>query len=443
MNTNQNQDLNQNDKNKTEARASEDDIHRASDGMDTSDQKSGHITYTPTTDGIYTYSIKDAVQNEVPARRRFTILIVLAFIAISIMLSGILIGFTLRGLTTRKKYSSVYPNGGTVNIVENRPQIETSPINYEDRTILTIPDVAAAVSPSVVEIKTESAVYDKYYGSYVSEGAGSGVIITESGFIITNNHVISGASSITVTLNSGKEYPATLIGADSESDVAVISISSSVGETLVPAVLGKSSSLVLGESVVVIGNPLGSLGGSVTNGIISSLDREIEIDGERMTLIQTNAAVNPGNSGGGMFNMYGELVGVINAKSSGDNIEGIGFAIPIDHAYSIASQLIEFGYVKGKVDHGFTLIEIDDIWDMAKYNVSSTGVYIFSSAYSDEFKNGDLITQINNVKIQSLSDIKTALSGCKVGDEVSVTVIRSRRTITGTLVLHEYAPSAN
>lgn len=439
MNTSQNQ----NDENKNLNGIDESEVHREVNRGDSSDQRSGHITYTPTTDGIYTYSIKDAAQGELPARHRFTILIVLAFIAISIMLSGILIGFTLRGLTTRKNYSSLYPNGGTVNIVESRPQIETNPINYEDRAILTIPDVAAAVSASVVEIKTESAVYDKFYGSYVSEGAGSGVIITESGFIITNNHVISGASTITVTLSNGKEYPATLIGADSESDIAVISISPSVGETLTPAVLGRSNSLVLGESVVVIGNPLGSLGGSVTNGIISSLDREIIIDGETMTLIQTNAAVNPGNSGGGMFNMYGELVAIINAKSSGENIEGIGFAIPIDHAYSIASQLVEFGYVKGKVDHGFTLIEISDIWDMAKYNVSSTGVYIFSSAYSEEFNNGDLITQFNGVKIQSLSDIKLALNGCKVGDEVSVTVVRNRRTVNGTLILHEYTPSTN
>ena len=309
------------------------------------------------------------------------------------------------------------------------------------RTLLSIPDIAAAVSASVVEIKTESAVYNQFYGSYVSTGAGSGVIITNTGFIITNHHVVNGASTITVKLTNGSEYPASLVGSDSESDIAVISINPR--EQLTPAYLGKSSSLVLGESVVVIGNPLGSLGGSVTNGIISALDREIIIDGEQMTLIQTNAAVNPGNSGGGMFNMYGELVAVINAKSGGENIEGIGFAIPIDHAFDIASQLMEYGYVKGKVDHGFTLIEISDVWDMAKYNVSSTGVYIFSSAYSNDFKNGDLIKSINGTEIKTIADIKLALKGCKVGDSVSVSVYRGRNEVTASLVLREYTPTNN
>ena len=397
------------------------------------------ISYTPNPDGIYSYSVKETIPNEVSLKKRFALMFLVVLIGTALIMGGILIGFTLKAFNYNENYSSNYPSQGTVNIVDNRPAIETNPINYNDRALLTVPDIAASVSPSVVEIKTESAVYNQFYGSYVSKGAGSGVIITDTGFIITNHHVIEGASTVTVKLSNGNEYPATLVGTDAESDIAVISITPR--EALTPSYLGKSESLVLGESIVVIGNPLGSLGGSVTNGIISALDRAITIGGEEMTLIQTNAAVNPGNSGGGMFNMYGELVGIINAKSSGENIEGIGFAIPIDHAYSIASQLIEFGYVKGKVDHGFTLIEINDFLDMAKYGVRNTGVYIFASEYSDSFKKGDLIRSVNGVQISYISDIKTALKNCKIGDTVDISVYRNGKTFTEKLVLREYAPN--
>jgi len=409
-----------------------------SDSSSRNDDKTSHISYTPNVDGIYSYSIKDTIPNEVPFRRRFLLMFIIVLSGIFLIMGGVLIGFTLKSFSYNHAYSDSYPNQGTVNIVDNRPTIETKPVNYDDRVLLSIPDVATAVSASVVEIKTESAVYNQFYGSYVSEGAGSGVIITDTGFIITNHHVIDKASTVTVKLSNGNEYPATVIGTDSESDIAVISISPR--EELKPAFLGKSETLVLGESIVVIGNPLGSLGGSVTNGIVSALDRDIIIDGEAMTLIQTNAAVNPGNSGGGMFNMYGELIGVINAKSSGENIEGIGFAIPIDHTYTIASQLIEFGYVKGKVDHGFTLIEINDSWEALRYGVSEIGVYIYSSGYSEDFRNGDLIKTVNGKDIKKVTDIKAALRSCKVGDRVSITVQRGRSAVTAELELHEYIP---
>lgn len=404
----------------------------------TQDSGSGHISYTPSENGVYNYSIKDTIPNEPSTTRRVVLLISLLLAGIFLLIGGIIIGAMLKAISNHPKYSESFPSNGTVNIVNNRPAIETKPVNYNDRTLLSVSDIAAAVSASVVEIKTESAVYNNFYGSYVSEGAGSGVIITDSGFIITNHHVIDEASTITVKLNNGNEYPAELIGSDAESDIAVISITAI--EELSPAYLGTSSSLIVGENIVVIGNPLGSLGGSVTNGIISALGRDIIIDGNEMTLIQTNAAVNPGNSGGGMFNMYGELVGIINAKSSGENIEGIGFAIPIDHAFNISSQLIEYGYVRGKVDHGLTLIEINDFWDMAKYNVSNTGVYIFSSAYSTELKNGDLIKSINGIDIKKIDDIKSALRSNKVGDSINVTVYRGKYTISINLTLREYTP---
>src|SRR5699024_342301 len=151
------------------------------------------------------------------------------------------------------------------------------------------------------------------FQQYVSSGAGSGVILTQDGYIVTNHHVIEDANSITVRTRSGDEYNASLVGSDEQSDLAVLKIDAT---GLTPAVLGDSTTLEVGELAIAIGNPLGELGGSVTSGIISALDREMTIDGQTMTLLQTDAAVNPGNSGGGLFNANGDLIGIVNAKSS-------------------------------------------------------------------------------------------------------------------------------
>ena len=183
---------------------------------------------------------------------------------------------------------------------------------------LAIPEVAELVKDSVVEITTEQIVTGSFMQQYVSEGAGSGVIITADGYLVTNHHVIEGATNINVRLADGKEYKAKLIGSDAKTDLAVIKIDA---KELKPAAFGASSELLVGEEVVAVGNPLGKLGGTVTKGIISALDREITIDNTTMRLLQTDTAINPGNSGGGMFNTSGQLVGVINAKSAGEEIE--------------------------------------------------------------------------------------------------------------------------
>lgn len=304
--------------------------------------------------------------------------------------------------------------------------------------LMTKAQAAALVKDSVVEITTEQVVKGSSFHQYVQSGAGSGVIIAAEGYVITNNHVISGASKITVRLTNGNEYEAKLIGTDASSDIAVIKISPD--EKLTVATLGASSKLSIAEEVIVIGNPLGELGGTVTNGIVSALAREISINGEIMTLIQTNATVNPGNSGGGMFNLYGELVGVVNAKSSGSDVEGLGFAIPIDTAYDIVLQLMDYGYVRGKVDHGLELLDINDLFTAASYRVSSLGVYVLESRYTDEIRNGDRIASINGHEVSTSAGVKEALSGCKVGDTVNVTVVRGGRFYDVTLTLKELVP---
>ena len=190
-----------------------------------------------------------------------------------------------------------------------------------------------------------------------SIGSGSGVIISKDEknndgyFIVTNNHVIEGATNIKVTLSNGTVYDAVLIGRDENTDLAVLKI---VASELKVAPIGKSTDLLVAEEVLIIGNPLGTLGGSATNGIISAKNRVLSIDGYEMTLLQTNAAVNPGNSGGAMFNMSGQLVGVVNAKFTDEAVEGIGFAIPIDTAKPIIEDLINYGYVKGRSNLGLS-----------------------------------------------------------------------------------------
>lgn len=299
----------------------------------------------------------------------------------------------------------------------------------------TVATVAAVALPSVVEIRTEAVVNNSFYGQYVTEGAGSGVVISSDGYIVTNNHVISGASNITVRFTNGDEHKAELIGTDAQTDIAVIKIKA---ENLVPAVFGDSSTLVIGELTVAIGNPLGELGGTVTDGIVSALDREITVEGENMVLLQTNAAVSPGNSGGGLFNSKGELIGVVNAKSSGSSVEGLGFAIPINTAKPIIKDLIEKGHVTGRPSIGISIIEVTTDYQRYMYGVSDYGVYI-QKALNEEFKSGDRIIAIDGNSVSSASDIKSIINEHKVGDTVTVTVSRKNKIVDVVVTLIDSA----
>lgn len=307
----------------------------------------------------------------------------------------------------------------------------------------TFAQVAEMTAASVVEITTETVVNGSYFGQYVSSGAGSGVIITTEGYIITNHHVIAGASSITVKLkDDDTEYEAKLIGSDSQTDIAVIKIDA---PNLQAAKLGNSDQLVVGEAVIAVGNPLGSLGGTVTNGIISALDREIEIDGQLMTLLQTNAAINPGNSGGGLFNGNGMLIGIVNAKSSGSDIEGLGFAVPINTAITVAEDLINHGYVKGRVSMGVTLIDITDAKTAMQYHVQYLGCYVQSvqrggSGDQAGLESGDYILSMAGISVSTSADVSKILGEYNIGDSVPMVVYRNRREVSITITLQEEAP---
>lgn len=306
----------------------------------------------------------------------------------------------------------------------------------------TYEQVSEAVSATVVEITTESIATDSYFwGNYVTSGAGSGVIISADGMIITNNHVVSGASAIRVRLSDGTEYEATVVGTDADTDIAIVKIEA---ENLPFALLGDSDSVRVGEEVLAVGNPLGELGGTVTNGIVSALSREVTIDGTKMTLIQMNAEVNPGNSGGGLFNLYGELIGVVNAKSttssSGISVEGIGFAIPINTAAKVADEIVNHGYVRGKPMLGINFEDIDTTYEAMLYRVSALGVYVTASSQPN-LERGDRIVAIDGDDVTYSADIKAALTNYAVGDVISVTVVRNGKHVTVEVTLLEKSPA--
>lgn len=307
---------------------------------------------------------------------------------------------------------------------------------------LTIQEIINETANAVVEIRTESVVTDSWIGQYVTQGAGSGVIFESNGYIMTNNHVIEGARKITVTLKNEKTYEANIVGTDPQTDVAVIKINASA---LTTARFGDSDQLVVGDLAVAIGNPLGELGGTATAGIISALDREVTIDHKTMALLQTDASINPGNSGGGLFNQYGEFVGLVVAKSAGSNIEGIGFAIPINRASEVANQLVEHGYVQGRVQMGLTLIDIASSQDAIRYGVNTLGVYVVSAesreAKTAGFLGGDRLLSIEEDVITSYPDVIKALEKYSIGDIIEVTVARENQTKILTLVLSEKKPS--
>ena len=305
----------------------------------------------------------------------------------------------------------------------------------------SLSDVASAVTPSVVVVTTEQIVTDNYFwgGQQVLSGAGSGVILTTDGYIVTNYHVVEGAQQITVTLHDDSTYTATVVGSDQQSDIALLKIDAT---GLTPAVLGDSDSVQVGEVVIAVGNPMGTLGGTVTDGIVSALNRDISVEGNEMTLMQTSAAISPGNSGGGLFNTNGELIGIVNAKYSDEDAEGLGFAIPVNTMKTVVQDLLENGYVTGRPALGITVITVGDVQTAMQYGVSSLGVYVNSvdegsGAEAAGMKAGDRIVSIGTQLVESTDDVTNALKSYNVGDVVEVQVDRGRELITLQVTLGE------
>ena len=303
---------------------------------------------------------------------------------------------------------------------------------------LSIQEIIAVAGDAVVEINIERPSSTRFGQRIVQQGAGSGVIMSTDGFIMTNHHVIAGSNRITVTLRNGNTFNARLVGYDRATDVAVIKIDTT---GLTPAIFGNSENVAEGDLAVVIGNPLGQLGGTATVGIISALDRQITIENQSMTLLQTDASINRGNSGGGIFNQYGELVGLVVAKSHGLGVEGLGFAIPVDTAKDVAMSLVEHGVVTGRPQIGIVMIDISTAEQVHAHGVRLPGIYIVSvdapNAQAAGLMEGDMLHYISDVPINSFADVTAALQKHRVGDIITIVVFRDNEVVTLSVELSE------
>ena len=343
--------------------------------------------------------------------------------------------------------ASIDTKTGTTQSVGTQNLVSLS--NYSD----TATNVASKVLPSIVGIKVQYTVNSIFTGSQNAVAEGSGIILNKDGYILTNNHVVSSsdsssfyavseASKITVTLyNDTTEYEAKVIGTDSQTDLAVIKIDKN---DLTPAELGDSSSVVVGEFAMAVGSPLG-MESSVTSGIISAVNRTVNSsDGKTYNLIQTDAAINSGNSGGALVNSQGQVIGINTLKLNGTGVEGMGFAIPINSAKPIFEQLIS----NGKVTRPYIGLSGRDLTEnLAKANNLVVGVYVvsvepFSAAEKAGIKAGDVIIGIDGTAIETMDELNNIKNQHKIGDEISLKLNRDGKEIDVKVTLQEQ-PSEN
>ena len=328
--------------------------------------------------------------------------------------------------------------GKTTVQQSNRTAATVSVKKVDGQTLMTPSEVYASTVNSVVSINC-SAVSTNIFGQQTeSASSGSGFIYTADGYIVTNQHVVANASSINVTLYNGDTYPATLVGSDSDYDVAVLKIDA---KDLPAVTLGSSTDVNVGDTVMAIGNPLGELTFSMSQGIVSCVNRAINVEGTPFNMIQVDASINPGNSGGPLMNLYGEVVGIVSAKYSSyanTTVEGLGFAIPINDVQSIIKDIIENGSVGNKAYMAITAGTMTQQM-AAQYKINATeGVFVYSvedGGAGDKagLKLGDVITKLNDTQITSMEDLSAAKKGFKAGDTVTLTVLRDGQEITTQL----------
>ena len=322
-----------------------------------------------------------------------------------------------------------------------KSQLPTSLSSNDTGKSLTPKEVYAMNVNACVGIATQ--ITTNVWGQVASASAsGSGFILTSDGYVVTNNHVVDGATSVTVKLYNGDEYDATIVGTDEMNDVALLKIDAT---GLQAVTVGDSDQIEVGEEVIAIGNPLGELTFTMTAGVVSALDREINTDGKPINMLQTDVAINSGNSGGPLFDMDGNVIGITSAKysgetSSGASIEGISFAIPINDALRIVYDLQQYGHVTGRAYLGVTVRDLDSSTG-ATYGLP-TGPMIQSveaggCAEKAGLQQGDIIIGFNDAEISSYTDLVAALNKCKAGDTVTIKVYRAGAEIDAQITLDE------
>ena len=326
-------------------------------------------------------------------------------------------------------------NSGKTTIQQSDRQPVTVQVKTVDgQTKMEPAEVYASVVNSAVSINCSATSTNIFGQQTQTASSGSGFIITEDGYVVTNYHVISGASSVQVTLYNGDTYDATVIGGDSDYDVAVLKIEAS---GLQPVTLGESADVNVGDTVLAIGNPLGELTFSMSQGIVSSCDRAINVDGTPFNMIQVDCSINPGNSGGPLVNLYGEVVGIVSAKYSSyssTTVEGLGFAIPISDVRSIITDIMENGAVTDKAYMAITAGTMTEQM-AAQYNIDVTqGVFVYSvvsGGAGDKagLRLGDVITKMGDKTLTSRQDLSAAMKGYRAGNTVTLTVYRNGQYI--------------
>ena len=328
-----------------------------------------------------------------------------------------------------------FKNSIPVSTLENNSNTSVNPPAFKGEDgALTVPQVVEKVTPAVVGVSTKSLVRDQFFNVKEQEGLGSGFIINEDGYVVTNYHVINGAQEVKVIFSDGKEVNAKVINYDPERDIAVIKITDDVKMPGI-AQLGDSSTVKAGEEVIAIGNPLGKeFSSTVTKGIVSSPNRKMKTEnGNVLDYIQTDAAINPGNSGGPLINSKGEVIGINTAKKVGEDIEGIGFAIPINEVKtrlgSLSKPILKLGITARTVTP-----------ELAKENKLEEGVYVvgvqeFSPAEKAGLKIGDLIVEFGGKRVKTLEELNQVKSQYNDGDSVPVEIIRDGKKVDLNLTL--------
>ena len=311
-------------------------------------------------------------------------------------------------------------------------------VTHTTKEVSNLKDAISKAYDTVVKIQATTTTLDFFNRESSSTSAGSGVILSSDGYIVTNHHVIENANEVMVITSDDKVYQASLVGTDSKTDVAVIKIEA---KDLPYATFANSDTVEIGDDAIAIGNALGS-GISVTNGIVSALHKEVTLNRETMNLLQTNAEINSGNSGGGLFNINGELIGIVNSKTSTTmmsqtTVEGLGYAIPANTVVNIVNSLIKDGYVKDRATLGITISEITQ-------NISGfdQGLYIVEiqengAAHKAGLEQYDRIIRVDDYVISSYNDLSSALKNYAVGDKVKITVIRNDKEMTFDVILQE------
>lgn len=358
---------------------------------------------------------------------------------LALSLAGVLAAGGIFGVGFAAKSVFDRQHAPSTNIYySTREPVTVEQVKVDGSRELSFTELYAANVNSCVSINV-STTRNIFGQTTRTASAGSGFIITEDGYIVTNCHVVSGGGTVQVTLYDGTTYNGTVVGSDEEYDIAVVKIDAT---GLQPVVIGDSSALQVGNDVAAIGNPLGELTFSMTGGMVSSVNRAIDVEGVPFNMIQTDASINPGNSGGPMFNQYGQVVGIVSAKytntASGTSAEGLGFAIPINDVAAMIQDIMTNGYVTNKPYLGVTAMSMSqDLASQFRYDITE-GVFISAvdkdgAADRAGLQMGDVITRVDGHEIKNMADLTIVKKQYSAGDTVTLTVYRQGETITAEL----------